>query len=76
MLSLFARKIKDILTFFKTFYSNRFLAFDTGVPSSGDEKYKKSKLIFYIFFNIQKVYTETFEMKKFFQHYLKRTYNN
>ena len=34
MLSLFVRKIKDILKFFKTFYSNG--AFDTGVPSSGD----------------------------------------
>ena len=42
MFSLFVRKIKDILTFFKTFYSNGSLAFDTGVPSSGDEKYKKS----------------------------------
>ena len=42
MFSLFARKIIYILTFFKTFYSNRSLAFDTEVPSSGDEKYTKS----------------------------------
>ena len=41
MLRLFARKIKDILTFFKTFYSNRSQAFNTGVPSSRNEKYKK-----------------------------------
>ena len=34
--SLFARKIKDILTFFKTSYSNRSLAFDTGVSSPED----------------------------------------
>ena len=30
------------LTLFKTFYSKITLAFDTRVPSSGDEKYKKS----------------------------------
>ena len=42
MLSLFVRKIKYNLTFFKTFYSNGSQDFDTGVPSSGDEKYKKS----------------------------------
>ena len=42
MFNLFVRKTKDILTFFKTFYSNGSLAFDSGEPSSGDEKYKKS----------------------------------
>ena len=44
MFRIIVRKIKDILTFFITFYSNRYLAFDTGVPSLGDKKNKKTYL--------------------------------
>ena len=41
MCKLLVRKIKDILFFLNFFYSNKSQTFDTVVPSSRDEKYKK-----------------------------------
>ena len=57
MFNLFARKKIYIIAIFETFYSKRSLAFDTGEPSSGDEKIKYAFLnkwikVYYKFFHI------------------------